>query len=277
MRFSERFGYKSIKQELQFEVIDDDLRNSLWTVYLDTFIRGLKNINHKKILFEFTYSLWRDFLKLPIDNSPISSDGSVQKLLLTKYIRDLFFSDSGQWFEIYDLIEFSAIFSDIRYQERFNLIFEREKSGYRFLKGQIVPLTSKEEISEIEEAIENDDSFKSVKLHLETALKFLSDKQHPNYRNSIKESISSIESICKIFTGDKNSTLGQALGKLEKEGHLHPALKKAFSALYGYTSSDAGIRHALIEDDREIDFFEAKFMLATCSSFVNLVKSKMLE
>src|SRR5690606_9231623 len=123
--------------------------------------------------------------------------------------------------------------------------------------------------------ITNNDSFKSVKIHLETSLALLSNKQKPDYRNSIKESISAIESMCKIFIGDEKSTLGQTLNKLESEGHLHPALKKAFSSLYGYTSDDGGIRHALMESDRKIDFYEAKFMLTTCSAFINFLKSKM--
>lgn len=51
-------------------------------------------------------------------------------------------------------------------------------------------------------------------------------------------------------------------------------MKKAFSSLYGYTSDDAGIRHALTDNDRNVDFHEAKFMLVTCSSFINFLKSR---
>ena len=81
--------------------------------------------------------------------------------------------------------------------------------------------------------------------------------------------------MCKIFAKNPKSTLGDVLGKMEKEGVLHPALKKAFSSLYGYTSDDAGIRHALFEGDRVIDFNEGKFMLVVCSSFINYLISKM--
>jgi len=279
MRFSERLGYKAIKQELQFEIIGAELKNTLWTIFLDNFINELERENYRtgqKELYRYTYSLWLNFFKLPIDTSPIIYEGQyVSKDSLIQYIRKFFFSESTKWYEIYDLIEFSGKYSKGDYFEVHNKIFEREKAGYRFLKNQIVPISSKEEIQAIEDAINNNDTFSSVKTHLHTALNLLSDKQNPDYRNSIKESISAIESMCKIFTGDNKSTLGKTLTKLEKEKHLHPALKKAFTSLYGYTSDDGGIRHALVESDREIDFYEAKFMLTTCSAFINFLKSRM--
>ena len=277
MKFSERLGYKSIKQELQFEIIDEDLKNSLWSIFLDAFLNKLELLNFQgqRELYAYTYSLWLNFFKLPIDSAPIYRDKSVDRDTVVKHIRNFFFSDTTEWYEIYDLIEFSGKYANGQYEDLFNKILEREKAGYRFLKSQIVPISSKEELEEIEQALSDNDSFKSVKTHLKTSLSLLSDKQKPDYRNSIKESISAIESMCKIFTDDSKSTLGQTLKKLETKGHLHPALKKAFSSLYGYTSDDGGIRHALMESDREIDFYEAKFMLATCSAFINFLKSRM--
>ncbi len=38
--------------------------------------------------------------------------------------------------------------------------------------------------------------------------------------------------------------------------------------LYGYSSDEDGIRHAILEE-KEIGFDEAKFMLVACSGFVN--------
>jgi hypothetical protein len=71
-------------------------------------------------------------------------------------------------------------------------------------------------------------------------------------------------------------TLGQLIKRLEDEIGLHPALKSAFSNLYGYTSEESGIRHALTETDK-VDFHDAKFMLVVCSAFANFVKGKIPE
>ena len=62
---------------------------------------------------------------------------------------------------------------------------------------------------------------------------------------------------------------------IERQGTLHVTLKKAFSKLYGYTSSQQGIRHALL--DREISdvgLDEAVFMLGACASFASYLWRK---
>lgn len=274
MKFSERLGYKPVKEQLQVEAIDNDLKNSLWSAFLDTFFDGLSNYGFPEYqLYNYHRALWFNFFKLPIDTSYIHSDRSVSKENLKKYLRKYFY-ESENWYDALDLIEFSAKFAFHKYVEVINLVLEREKSAYRFVNGQITQITSATEIAEIEEAITSDDIYKPVSIHLNTALTFLADKQNPDYRNSIKESISAVESMCKIFTGNDKATLGETLLLLEKNGKLHPAMKKAFSSLYGYTSDDAGIRHALIQGDRTVDFHESKFMLVTCSSFINFLKSR---
>ena len=71
-------------------------------------------------------------------------------------------------------------------------------------------------------------------------------RECPDYRNSIKESISAVESLVATVVGEKG-TLGQLIKKLEDEISLHPALRTAFGSLYGYTSDEGGIRHAILE------------------------------
>lgn len=56
---------------------------------------------------------------------------------------------------------------------------------------------------------------------------------------------------------------------------MHKALKNAFSNLYGYTSDTGGIRHALSEDNLEVTMEDAKFMLVSCSAFINYLKTKL--
>jgi len=69
------------------------------------------------------------------------------------------------------------------------------------------------------------------------------------------------------------SRLTYTAPKLEEQIGLHPALKASFSSLYGYTSDEGGIRHALMEEEK-VDFNDAKFMLVVCSAFVSFVLSK---
>ena len=94
-----------------------------------------------------------------------------------------------------------------------------------------------------------------------------------NYRNSIKESISAVESIARVVSGRDKATLGDAL-KAIKRGQLHPALKEGFLKLYGYTSDEQGIRHAML-DEPNLTAADARYFLVSCSSFVNYLKAQL--
>ena len=120
---------------------------------------------------------------------------------------------------------------------------------------------------------QDSDRFKTVQIHLRRALELFSDRNNPDYRNSIKEFISAIESFCIIFTGNSKATLEQALKEIEKNHELHPALKNSFSSLYGYTSDSNGIRHSLL-DESTLSQEDAKFILVACSAFVNYLSLK---
>lgn len=275
MKFSERLGYKSVRAQLQIEEIDAALKNSLWSAFLESFLKKLPNDRYDGYkLCEYVSGLWFSFFKLPLDNAPIYENGGVHRDDLIRYLRK-FFLDNANWYDPYDLLQFSAQFADKDFIAFINGILEKEKSGYRFVNGELIQITSKIEIDEIEQAMDQSNSFEGVNSHLAAALKHLADKLNPIYRNSVKESICAVEAMCKVYTKNEKSTLGDALNKLEREGSIHSALKKAFSALYGYASDSSGIRHALIENDREVDFHEAKFMIVTCTAFINFLLSKM--
>lgn len=49
---------------------------------------------------------------------------------------------------------------------------------------------------------------------------------------------------------------------------IHSAMKNAFVSLYGYTSDKSGIRHNNGVDE-DTTFEEAKYMLVSCSAFLN--------
>lgn len=152
--------------------------------------------------------------------------------------------------------------------ESFNTLFEREYVGYRFVAGKIVPITDENEAKEIEQACHT--PFDGARTQLQKALGFLSDREHPDYKNCVKESISAVESVCKVLANDSKAELGKALKSLIANGlNIHGSLKSAILALYGYASDEGGIRHAERETESTVTFEEAKFMMVTCSAIVN--------
>ncbi len=278
MTFSERYGHKPVRVGIQIESIDEPLRNGLWSL-LKLHIwdsaesssyeygRFLSGNKFHKILCE---SLWLHYFKEPLDQLSNNIDETV-----LPYLRKYFFNCS--WNEVYDFIEFVANnFKKYGFRDNFtndcNFVLEREMSAYRFVDGLITQITSNEEVLAIETAIET--SAGAVNTHLRRSLELLSDRSSPDYRNSIKESISAVESFVGISVGTTKGSLGDLLKKLDTQVNAHPSLLAAFNKLYGYTSDEGGIRHAMTELDNT-DFVDAKFMLVVCSAFINYLEGKL--
>ena len=277
MRFSERHKLKPVRDAIQIDSMDDELRNSLWSalqlcvwekVHLSQYT-GNTFFRFNTEIHTLFVRLWLHHFKRPVDN--LSDNWSV---MITRVRKEFF---SWEWYEVYDFIEFVA--NNYPYQDRdlfigiCNGYMERECSAYRFVDGLITKITDEQEAAEIELALEK--ARGPVRTHLRRALELLSDRENPDYRNSIKESISAIESLVAIALGQKG-TLGQLIKKLEVEIGLHPALRAAFSSLYGYTSDGDGIRHAIMESETVL-FEDAKFFLVVCSAFANFVSAKIAK
>lgn len=276
MRFSQRAGIAPVRSLLQTDSVDQALRNRLWNVLQrlvwDTHRSNssyYKHLTSNSNLYGLIRAYWSDYYVQALDQIPDGINQTVGTL------RDYFFE--CEWFELYDFIEFTALHMP-EHRDRFidlcNQALTKELSAYRFVDGQIVRTTTEVEINSIEQAIQNPNAGSGTTEHLRTAMKLLSDRTNPDYRNSIKESISAVESVVQKMTGDQSASLGEALKKIPQFSSAHPALNKAFSALYGYTSSADGIRHALLDEESSVDFPDAMFMLVACSAFVNYLFEK---
>lgn len=160
-------------------------------------------------------------------------------------------------------------------EQAYNLVFQQEYVGYRLIKGQALPITDETEIEAIQESTGSKHA--EVRQHLDKALGFLSDRQTPDYANSIKESISAVERMCSIIVG-KATSLGDALNNLQKKGvSIHPQLRSAFEKLFAYTNGASGVRHAGDLGGKDSTFEEAKFMLVSCCAFVNYLTGLMAK
>ena len=194
------------------------------------------------------------------------------------FLREYYFR--FEWYEVYDFIEFCAQYYPQNYSDKTskfmdycNVILKEERSSYRFIDGILTPITSDEEIAEVSKALEDTDPIRSVNTHLKTAQTLLSDRKKPDYKNSMKESISAVEAICKLIISSDKATLGEALKKIDSKININPVLKSAFDKLFGYASSADGIRHAQITESA-LDLEDAQFMMVSCSAFINYLIAK---
>ena len=261
-RFSQRKGLKPVAEVIQIDSMSAELRNSLWNV-LDVSLWS--SSSHFKIEL-FSKQLWFLFFKKPIDSRP----DTPHRIL--KEIRSYFFS--CEWFEVYDFLEFIVQQQESKSLAKFlNSILEQELSGYRFVSGCFTDITNPQELKMMETALA-DSRFAGVAAHLQRALDHYANRENPDYRNSIKESISAVENMARIVSGKPKALLGDALKEIQKQGLLHKALKDGFTKLYGYTSDSDGIRHAMM-DEPKLTQADARYFLLSCTSFVNYLKAQI--
>jgi hypothetical protein len=277
--FSQRMGITPLRVEIQKESIDHELKNALWNalyiVYFDNLSFHMSH-NPKPIQTLFR-RIWMHQMHKAYDDTP-------EPVNIVLLIKEQFFR--SQWYEVLDIVEFIPRNYDLEeynggndnerntsFYELCNHHFERYLSAYRFVSGQLTEITSNEEIASIEDVLNNASVVSSARTHMKRSLELFSDRNNPDYRNSIKESISAVESCCRTISQDNKATLGKALAVIEKKHGIHGSLKTAFTALYGYTSDAEGIRHALL-DESDLKQEDAKFMLVACSAFVNYLTVK---
>jgi len=244
--------------------MDVPLRNALWNAIDVVLFVGLSGWITDRWQWQLCQTIWIHFFRLPVDEI-----AGYWPQIKPK-IRAWFFS--AQWYEVYDFIEFLVARLPDPLADRFiaatTAALEREMSGYRLVAGELAPITNEQEIAAIESALADTSQLAVVQSHLQSALSKLSHRTNPDFRNSIKESISAVEALCRVITGDDRATLGQALKRLTDRGlKFHPALEKAWGSLYGYTSDEDGIRHAMLEEST-LTLADAKYFLVSCSAFI---------
>lgn len=268
--FSEKYGYKKEKK-IQIKSITKELRNRIWNLFYQCELKP--------------YEVDENFLDDFLSGNPTIEEKIVDKLGLSinsvtppKTRLRTYIEQSAKWYEVYDVVEIYISFLDKKKREQrtkqLNTIFEQEKSGYRIVLGEITPITNDAEIETIEQAAVT--PYDSVNQHISKALAHYADLKNPDYENSVKEAISAVEAMCCIITGTsgKQATLGNAIKKLEDRGvRIHGGMKQGFKDLYGYASDENGIRHGG-KDFKSVPPEDAKFMLISCSAFVNYLIEK---
>ncbi len=272
--FSKRYGHTPAEKVFQRESVSQELRTALWNVlnlYIwDRWEHYRYGWTHESERINgLIQRVWLYLFNADVDHLP-SFHRSDSRKGAYDILKEHFFG--CKWYELFDLIEFMAkdrdSFISSELAKILNETLERENSAYRLVGQEIMEVTDKNQIAAIQKALEV--PVPPVRAHFSAAMSLLTDRAQPDYRNSIKESISAVEAACREVAYQPKATLGDALKKIPG---LHPALQKAFSSLYGYTNDADGIRHALLEET-DLTKQDATFMLVACSAFVGFLYEK---
>lgn len=265
--FSERKGLKKLSNVIQIDSLNTRTRNKIYTATENLLTKSSCENEIIEYIYTEIFSLTRN--DIPIKSAEFS--------LLSNYYNQVYQEIQEilavkEYFEIFDFIEaiiklkrnkkYNGIDEYIREITR---IFIDENVNHRIIDGVITDIVNDEEIKAVEETL--DTPYIEISKHFSKAIEHLYSNK--DYANSIKESITSVELMCQIINGGKDS-LGKTLKNLKV--NIHPALSKGFESIYGYTSDASGIRHANGLGEKDATFLEAKYMLISCSAFINYLK-----
>lgn len=270
MKFSDQIGITKPNTIFQKDNINDDLKNSLWNILTSSvFLIGGYDVLDDNWFNRFRHNyamVFQYFFKKPLDQMG-STDEERYALIRKWYF-------SCKWHDIYNLLEFIVDKIDNRLEYIFNDVLISEKSAYRFVEKKLIPITDEVEIESVKDAANLINKFSGPREHIRRALVAFSKKPTSDYLTATREAISAVESMAKVISGNEKGTLADALKSMEKQKTIHPALKESFMKLYGYTSDEKGIRHALLNDETDVDESIAHFMIVVCSAFLNFAISR---
>lgn len=251
----------------QKNTINNELKISLWN-FIYTVLK--KEIQHGAYngyfwtngMEDVLRRCWTDFFYFTIDTF-LKRPSEFLEDFKTRFF-------TLKWNQIYDLLEFFAKSLPNSFQEKCNVILERENSAYRFVHGIIAEIVTDEHILSIEQAIQS--PYHIINEHYKKSLTFLSNKVNPDFKNSIKESISAVEGLMRILTDRHKLTLGEILKN--PKINCHPILIDVLKKLYGFANNQSGVRHSNKENAIEMDYDDAILILIVCSAFTNHIINK---
>ncbi len=265
--FPERIGLRRI-QNLQSDELPDYVRKRIWNK-LKLFIEACQT-NESLLL-----KIWDGFFKENLDEIE-----DVRLGYKFGAIKEEF--DKLSWDEVLDLVDYVVYHTEGeggdevlqmsqvvvlgQLTKSLNEVFEEERVPYRIIDCRVVPLLGKEEASSVEDIFSLPDNYKLVQNHFRKALIYYSQRPTPDYSNSVKEAVSSIEALARLVTKKESGVLSE----LAQDLPIHSALKESLKKLYGWAGDEGGIRHAEKKTSK-VDSTEARFILVIASALIHYV------
>ena len=275
--FSQRYGHEPVPEALRLGELPSEARTMMWSVLYEQ----MENTRVADAILRLNSvgGVWEAILKakhLFLDARPLDewNDGFKSQCaeLKGRILEDPFN-------RVFDLIEFIMRHPDcpLEFIGGVSWLFRHFQLAYAIDTGPpatVVPTATAEEGEQLKRSLKE---LRSAGLdgsagHLRNASKCINDGDSAG---GVRESIQAVESVARQIDPKASKNLGAALASLEREGALHPAFKQAISNLYGYTSDEQGIRHALLDKGQaDVTIHEAVFMLGTCASFASYLWRK---
>ena len=277
--FSKRHGYEPLPEIMRLEHLSKKARIAVCNIIFNLMSES---------------DDWRDYENLPAPrmcrraisscfNKNIREVGVLEDQLLDELQSIMYKSEFNK---VLDLLEYMANYRDVRsvvdgsqtlnvrllrFPQDINDAFDEHGVAYVFDTSNrpyhIRPRTSMEQGVAVQNAVVTliHNKLSPPVKHLQNAASHLDSGE---YADAISDSICAVESVLRFFDPKNSRNVKDAINSLGGQGILkHPALAKAIKILYGYTSDEEGVRHALVfEPKANVDINDAMFMFGACAS-----------
>ena len=265
LSFEQAEGFQEIPRQMKQREIPREFRALLWSLIYNSLMKssyGGEVKAHWRIILEDLHVRKMHRAIDEFDDSLYYQSSVIKSVI--------FHSDYVVFFGLLQfLIRNGALPSELIYNLQELLVECR--MGYRIVEKTIMPLSSEQETDSFRIALIESASTPGAQTHLRQAAEACTNGA---WADSVRESIHAVESAARTLAPGAQ-TLDPALAELERAGKLNAALRRGFGALYGFTSSEQGIRHALLDkDESAVDEADALFMLGACAAFVTYLLRK---
>jgi hypothetical protein len=270
--FSQRTGLEPIPPQLKLGQVSVELRRLIY-YYISLEIDRESYAPYSSAVFSDKWKrvamdLHVLFFKQPADKFDYGAYENEQRLNI--------FIQGAKIGDLFNLVEFLVRHPRCSSELKRELAeaFIMARAAYRIFDNKfIAAIGTDEQAAAFERAMEDTEAKNATaaRKHLIAAGVALRDS---DWAGSVRESIHAVEAMAVRLTPG-TATLGAALKVLEQRGHLHGSLKAAFDKLYGYSSDEKGVRHALVfGNEAQVDEADALFMLGACASFVSYLLAR---
>ena len=286
--FSQRYGYEDLPEAMNLESLSDDLRRELCNTVASLAKQFMHPGNHLYFTAEGNRLFRSIFGKIEgvpdrrVDGIDIADfvDKADRILIHDSCHKVLTFFETvlcKTWEVGHESSHGQLAYN--QFEKATQRLLEKHGAAYRLDVDQGIhwwfyPCESDEHAKAIANALETlqNGGFGGAKAHLREAADHINGGRHGN---AIAASIHAVESVARKIDPEAKS-LTPALKALQKRGQLrHDALRQAFEKLYGYTSDEQGVRHALIDETKaNVGLDESLFMFGACAAFAGYLARK---
>jgi hypothetical protein len=274
LTFEQAEGAEPLPSQLKLKQVSRELRARLWAVFLNLLQEGTSvgdHFDHREVQDPFLTLLhdWHVTRCFEAADEFTSSFDYWFEELKTVFME-------GDYLRIFGFVQWVLRHEAKPYRLELEIddVLRESRAAYAIFEGDtIIPVGSDAERETLARAFADlaASEFHGAHAHLRNAG---SELTAGKYGPSIRESIHAVEAVARVLE-PKAKTLPPALSKLEKSARLHPALRNGFSNLYGFTSDEDGIRHALLDEPvAQVDETDALYMLGSCAAFVSYLINK---